>query len=95
MKSLYRKNSQVTQDIRKIRWPRGAPRLRFFVGLRVALAAASAPPPRLKPAQEILPGVLPKSCGDLVPDGEGNLWCLDILQKKVVKITSAGKWEAH
>lgn len=62
-----------------------------FLVAGVALAAASVPPPHLEPAREILAGILPKSCGDVVPDEEGALWCSDFLQKRIVKITPAGK----
>lgn len=90
MKSLNRKNSQATKDVRETRWSAAILASGCLLTC-VGVVAASTPPPRLEPAQQILAGILPMSCGDLVPDGEGNLWCLDILQKKVVKITSAGK----
>ena len=54
-------------------------------------AAASPPPPRLDQAQEILAGILPKSFWDLAPDREGDLWHSNLLQKRIVKITPAGK----
>lgn len=51
-------------------------------------AAARPPsPPHLKAPREILSGTLPRACSDAVPDGEGNLWCSDASQRRIIKIS--------
>lgn len=90
MRSLFRIRSKSVSAIVKRRlWASLVVATLFLAG--GGSAATSAPPPRLKPAQEILSGVLPSSCGDLAPDEDGNLWCSDLLQRTIVKITPDGK----
>ncbi len=90
MKSLFRiQTKSPTADGKSLLWVVLLASGLLLVGK--GLAATSTSPPHLKPAQEILMGILPKSCGDLLPDEDGNLWCSDLLRKSIVKITPSGK----
>jgi len=80
MKGLFRRKSRLLAVIL----------VPSLLSVGAALIAAFAPPPRLEPARETLAGIVPKSCGDVVPDDDGNLWCSDLLQRRIVKVTPAG-----